>query len=64
MVDLIKLTKSDFTQEELDYNQIPQKILAAEDGVSEAIKACFNKLKKIGIQFNEIEEFVMKTVYK
>ncbi|MDP1614515.1 MAG: hypothetical protein Q8L68_01820 [Methylococcales bacterium] len=64
LIDLIELTKLDYTQEELDYNQIPQKIIAMEDGVSEAIKSCYNKLKKFGIQFNEVEEFVMTTVYK
>ena len=64
LIDLIKLTKLDYTQEELNYNQIPQKISAIEDGVSEAVKSCYNKLKKFGIQINEIEEFVMKTVYK
>jgi hypothetical protein len=64
LIDLIKLTKSDYTQEELVYNQIPEKIKALEDGVTSAIKSCFNKLKKIGIQYKDVEDFVMSAVYK
>jgi hypothetical protein len=63
LIDLIKLTKLGYTQEELEYNQIPQKIMAMEDGVHDAIKVCFNKLKKYGILLNEVEEFVRTKVY-
>ena len=62
--DLITVTKSDYTQEELEYNKIPEKIAAMQDGLGKAIKSCFHKLKQFGIQFNDIEEFVMSKFYK
>ena len=61
--DLLRITKSDYSKEELEFNKIPEKITSMEDGLGKAIKSCYLKLKPYGVDFKDIEQFVFLKVY-
>lgn len=64
LIDLIKLTKQNYTQEELEFNNIPQKIKEALQELDRTITSCHNKLKGYGINRKELELFIKSQVYK
>ncbi|NCA75045.1 MAG: hypothetical protein EOM90_01800 [Alphaproteobacteria bacterium] len=63
LIDLVNLNDGTYTQEELEFNRIPQKTAEAAAGLDEAIRSCYNKLKSYGIRLNDIEEFVKSKIY-
>ena len=60
--DLIQLTKGMYTQEELEFNKIHEKIDAFA-GIDKAVLTCYKALKQYGIQQYEIEKFVRERVF-
>ncbi|MEI6455438.1 MAG: hypothetical protein WCO93_04045 [bacterium] len=64
LIDLVRLNNGTYTQEELEFNNVPDKITAAETGLDKAIRSCYNKLKHYGIRLNEVEQFVRGKIYK
>ena len=64
LIDLVQLTKQNYTKEELEFNKIPQRINEASQGLDKAITSCFNKLKGYGIKRNEVEMFVRTHIFK
>ena len=64
LIDLANLKNENYTQEELEFNKIPQKVATAETGLDKAIQSCYNKLKHYGIRLPEIEAFVREKIYK
>jgi len=63
LIDLMRLNDGTYTEEELVFNGIPQKIKEAESGLDKTITACYHKLKGYGIQLHEVKEFVISKIY-
>jgi len=61
--DLLKLKSENHSQEELEFNKIPEKIAIAEAELEKSIQSCFKALKRYEIQHSEIEAFVKSKIY-
>jgi hypothetical protein len=63
LIDLVQLTKQNYTKEELEFNKIPQRIQEASVNLEKSIKSCYNKLKVYGFRFEEVESFVKSKIF-
>ena len=64
LIDLVNLKDGTYTQEELDFNKVNEKIATAEASLDKAINSCFKQLKNYGIRLPEIDLFVKSMIYK